>query len=108
MQVVIQPGVAMAKISVRGDDWSEATTSVSFERYDSISGSYVPLPGGSNIQALGGAAVFLDLEMPVQNLDGLTQVEYRAVSDNGETVSVAAVTDKVEWGLWLKSKKAPN
>src|SRR5699024_6181742 len=108
MQVVIYPGTATARISVKGDDWSETTTSVSFERYDSLSDSYVPLSWGSNIQALGGTAVFTDLEMPVQNYNGQTHVEYRAVSDNGEEVTTFATSAEVEWGLWLKSKKAPN
>src|SRR5699024_2922149 len=92
----------------KGDDWSEATTSVTFERYDSLSDSYVPLSGGSDIQALGGAAVFLDVEMPVQNVNGMTHVEYRVVSDNGEEVTALASSSEVEWGLWLKSKKAPE
>src|SRR5699024_11724101 len=108
MQVVIYPGTATARISVKGDDWSETTTSVSFERYDSISGSYVPLSGGSNIQALGGTAVFLDVEMPVQNYNGQTHVEYRAVSDNGEEVTAFATSAEAEWGLWLKSKRVPD
>src|SRR5699024_12065181 len=108
MQVVIQPSAAMAKISVKGDDWSEATTSVTFERYDSLSDSYVPLSGGSNIQALGGTAVFLDVEMPVQNYNGQTHVEYRAVSDNGEEVTAFATSAGAEWGLRLKAKKVPD
>src|SRR5699024_12713757 len=108
MQVVIQPSAAMAKISVKGDDWSEATTSVTFERYDSLSDSYVPLSGGSDIQALGGAAVFLDVEMPVQNVDGMTVGQYRAMNEHGEEVSALACSTEVEWGMRLKSKKGPE
>lgn len=108
MQVVIQPSAAMAKISVKGDDWSEATTSVTFERYDSLSDSYVPLSGGGNIQALGGAAVFLDVEMPVQNVNSMTVASYRAMNEHGEEVTASASSTEVEWGLWLKSKKAPE
>src|SRR5699024_8035297 len=53
-------------------------------------------------------AVFLDVEMPVQNYNGQTHVVYRAVSDNGEEVTAFATSAEVEWGLWLKSKKAPD
>lgn len=103
MQVVVQPSTATARISVQGSEWAEATTSVSFERWDATLGTYVPLPGAQGIQALGGYATFQDLEMPI----GIP-ISYRALNEHGQEISQFANSYAVEWGLWLKSRKAPE
>lgn len=113
MQVVVQPDTATARLSVEGGEWTEATSRVSFSRWDATLGTDVPLPGGANIQALGGSAVYQDLEMPIGNFalssGGYgTLVSYSATNEHGQTLRAQAVSLDVEWGLWLKSRKAPE
>lgn len=113
MQVTVQPDTATARLSVQGSEWNEATNRVSFSRWDATLGTDVPLPGGANIQALGGSAVYQDLEMPIGNFalpsGGYgTLVSYSATNEHGQTLRAQAASLDVEWGLWLKSRKAPE
>lgn len=103
MQVVVQRDSATASVSVKGGEWSVGTTSVSFARWDETLGIYAPLPGAQNVQALGGFARFQDLEMPIG-----TTVTYRAMNEHGQAITASASSSNVEWGLWLKSRKAPE
>lgn len=84
MQVTVQPDTATARLSVEGGEWTEATNRVSFSRMDSF-GNFVPLPGGSNILALGGFAVYQDLEMPLG-----VHVTYRATNEHGQHIDADA------------------